>query len=279
MENSITDIITKYNSIYNALERNDIGTAVAPVIILYMYLMIQGKEKNKLYLRRIIIMSVIMLLCGKRSAMVAIGVALIVFWVLSLNIKDKLKFCYLLSMFTMGVLYVFVVAVKTGVLEWICLKIGISTQGRVYVWSWFDDQYNLSPFYMGKGFQYVHKYMEAYIAERGVITSMVSNFGYLHNSILQIFIELGFAGFFLWFVFYLIFYPNNLRKIFGVNTYYLCVILMVCNVWMYMTDNTLTYPIYQSTLYIALFSYVFFEKKTRSGDAIRNDDVNHCCSV
>jgi O-antigen ligase len=246
------------------LERNDIGTAVVPVILMYVYQMTQGKENRGLYLRRTLVMTAILILCGKRSAMVALAVAMLVLWLLSLNLKNKFKVCSWLCVGTIGMLYAFVATIKSGLLEWLCLKAGISTQGRIFVWTWFSDQYDLSPLYLGKGFQYVHKYMQANIAEGGTPISMVSMFGYLHNSDLQIFIELGFVGFFLWFGFYLVVYPNNLRKVFGMNTYYLCVIMMICNVWMYMTDNTLTYPVYQSTLYVALFSYALREKTQQS---------------
>lgn len=266
--NRLADIITNYRSIENVLERNDIGTAVVPVILLYLYRRLQSKKVDKVERRRTFVMVVILLLCGKRSALVALAVAMPVMWLLSLDLKNKGAVCWGLSVATIGLLYAYVAAIKSGLLEWLCLKVGISADGRIYVWTWFNDQYELSLFYPGKGFQYVHKYMQGNIAEGGAVTSMVSRFGYLHNSVLQIFIELGFVGFLLWFGFYLVAYPNRMRKMFGANTGYLCVILMVCNVWMYMTDNTLTYPVYQSTLYVALFSYALREtdKRTRTGE-------------
>lgn len=262
-KHTISSIISNYNTIYNYFERHDIGVSVVSIIIYYLYKILVEKEHKKKYNRRLIIMILIMLMCGKRSALLSIGVAVFVMVVISLNLKDKYKFCKMMSIMMVILLYVYVVLIQTNAIVVICNKLGISTQGRIDVWSWFSNQYDITPMYFGKGFQYIHKYMTAYIAEDGNPISMISMFGYLHNSDLQIFIELGFLGFFLWFLFYLSWYPNKIKKCFGLSTYYLCYVLMISMVIMYMADNTLTYPLYQTTTYCAIFTHAFLKKKEK----------------
>ena len=243
----------------NLLERNDVGTAVVPLMLFYIFLIAYEKCNIKSNYIKIFILMVIFILCGKRSAFVGFMIGVLVVFFLSINLKNKIKFCKGVGIVVLVILFAYVIVVHSGILEDVCDILGITTQGRLYVWRWFRDQYSISPFYFGKGLQYIHLYMEAGIAEYGSKTSMVTNFGYLHNSILQIFIELGFFGFFLWFIFLLQIYPRRIRKEYGVSTYYLAMILIISMVFLFMTDNVLTYPVYQTTMYIALFSYPVFK--------------------
>lgn len=266
-ENSITSIITNYNSINNVLERHDIGTAVVPIILLYLYKLLYLKEKNNQYIKRIIVCTVILFLCGKRAAFVAIIVGVIVLFVVSLKSKNKFRLFNCINFFTILILFLYVFIIQSGLLAQICNKFGISTQGRLYVWNWFSNMYTISPLYMGKGLQFVHEYMSAFIAEGGSPTSMVSMFGYLHNSDLQIYIELGFLGFFMWFTFYLFIMPKLIYKNFGVKLFYISSILFISMVFLFMTDNVMTYPIFQTTMYVSMFSIVLESqrKKNESG--------------
>ena len=130
----------------------------------------------------------------------------------------------------------------------VCDLLQINTMGRVEVYGWFEDQYNLTPFYFGRGFQYIRLYMEH---ERG--NWMVNSFHYLHNSILQIYIETGFWGFLMWFGFLLVWIPNKVRSIYGSNGYAFYAVLMTATVIMFTVDNVLTYPLYQVSLFMALY--------------------------
>lgn len=260
-EASISMIISNYNSIYNVLERHDVGTAVVPIILLYLFKIYFQKEKTKKYKHRIAISLLILILCGKRSAFVAILMGIIVLFIANTRIKNKAKVFNLISVATVAFLFLYVVLIHSGLLELICLKLGISTAGRIYVWSWFSNMYSISPLYFGKGLQFVHKYMQAGIAEGGDVTSMVSNFGFLHNSDLQIYIELGFWGFFFWFFYFLYFIPNKMMVRFGKDSYYLACILMISMVFLFMTDNVMTYPVFQTTTYTALLLLAFERTK------------------
>ena len=110
--------------------------------------------------------------------------------------------------------YGYVCVIKLGILKMICRLLGINTMGRVEVYAWFEDQYNLTPFYFGEGFQYIRRYMEF-----GRGNWLVNAFHNLHNSILQIYIETGFWGFFMWFGFLLVLIPKKVRSIYGSNGY------------------------------------------------------------
>lgn len=263
----------------NLLERNDVGTAVVPLMLYYIFLIFYEKQKLKMNYVKILILMIIFILCGKRSAFVGFAIGIGVIFFISVNLKNKYQFCKVLAQVVLLILFAYIIIVHSGILDTVCDGLGISSQGRLYVWSWFKNQYNISPFYFGKGLQYVHLYMEAGIAEYGSKTSMVSNFGYLHNSILQIFIELGFWGFFLWFIFLLQIYPKRIRKKYGVNTYYLSMILIISMVFLFMTDNVLTYPVYQTTTYITLFSYPVLNFQRRGKNQNETLCINSSSSI
>ena len=116
--------------------------------------------------------------------------------------------------------------------------------GRIEVYEWFSDQYYLSPLYLGKGFQYIHRYMM-----NGLGSRLVNDYHYLHNTILQLYIEGGFWGFFLWFIHGAVGIPMMLRKWFSENTAAFYLVVIVATFAIFTVDNALTYPVYQVCLY------------------------------
>ena len=118
--------------------------------------------------------------------------------------------------------------------------------------------------------------MQAHIAEGGAAISMVSNFDFLHNSNLQVYIELGFFGFFMWFSYFLYILPRKIKKRFGADVFYLASIILISMVYLFMTDNVMTYPVYQSTTYICIFSIVFYNEKKLRGENRNAENFDSC---
>lgn len=275
-EASISELILNYNSIYNLLERNDVGTAVVPIILLYLYKVFYFNEKNKTNIIRILVCFIILILCGKRSAIVSIAMGIVILLITTFHLKNKVRIFNIINIITILILFTYVIIIQTGLLTFICIKFGISTEGRIYVWNWFQDMYSISPMYLGKGLQFIHEYMQAHIAEGGAAISMVSNFDFLHNSNLQVYIELGFFGFFMWFSYFLYILPRKIKKRFGADVFYLASIILISMVYLFMTDNVMTYPVYQSTTYICIFSIVFYNEKKLRGENRNAENFDSC---
>ena len=143
--------------------------------------------------------------------------------------------------------FLYVCFIRFGGLSFAAELLHINSMGRVEVYEWFSDQYTISPLYFGKGFQYVHRYMVA-----GLGDYLVNNFGYLHNSILQLYIEGGFWGFFLWFTYMAVGIPLALRKWYCSKTVMFYLTVLAATVAVFAVDNVLTYPLYQVCLYATL---------------------------
>lgn len=242
-------------------EKHDVGVAVVPLIFFFACtLKGQNKATRKQYCVCIVVLIAIMLMCGKRSAYMgfAVGLAMIAGCYLCKTRSNKEKLSVLIAfMFLVGLL-MYVCLIPTGVLGSIVNALGINSMGRVEVYDWFSDQYDISPFYLGKGFQYVHIYMES-----GLGSWLVNAFDYLHNSILQIYIEAGFWGFWLWIAFYLIIYPYVIKRLFGGNAFIFTMTIMVSMLTIFLTDNVLTYPLFQLVANAVILQYALCSKESQ----------------
>lgn len=251
LHGAYVDFLNGITGLNSQIERNDIGTSVV-LLILYFLINLEDVENHvkRVYHKRIVILLLILFLSGKRSALVGIAVGLIIYIIYKVRIKITRKTLFVVSSLTLMILFFYVGLIQTGWLSFFAEKMGINSMGRLYVWSWFNSMYSLSPTYLGKGFQFVHIFMQNFTED-----GMVHDFGYLHNSILQLYIELGFYGFLGYFFFYLYNLPIKIWKIYGKKSMYFFMCIYMCSVAIYLTDNVLTYPIYQMTLFSCLLSF------------------------
>jgi len=271
---SLEEIQSKYSTIYNLLEKHDIGVAVVPLLLYYIfsiaYRKVRESERRNACVK-IAALSIVMILCGKKAAYLSLAIGIVVMYMICWRLKNKVTFVRILTVISIICLYGYIIIIHSGLLIAVCEHFDIKIVGRVSVWDWFREQYSIMPWYLGKGFQYVHLYMVNNIAGNRSGYSMVTEFGYLHNSDLQIFIELGFWGFLFWFFYYLYIFPNRIRRRFGNESYYLCVMLQISMVVMYMVDNVLTYPVYQTTVYAVLLSHCsMYTIKNRNNEVVNN---------
>lgn len=236
----------------SSYERHDVGIAVVPLILYYLYLYVIKKtyvnEKIKL---KIFVLLGIMYLSGKRSAFTAIILGIVVIWYLKKRSINKSNLVLFLSFIYA---YLYVVIIHTNILSVISNAIGVNSMGRIEVWNYFSNQYSISPFYLGQGFQYVHVYMV-----HGLGTQLVNDFDYLHNSILQVYIENGFWCFFIWLSIILVFFPVFIKNKFGENSYLFYIVIVTSMLLAYSTDNVLTYPLYLISTYICVFSIAYID--------------------
>lgn len=268
----IQTILSLNDNMMNYIERHDVGVAVVPLLLMYLYKSII--KKNKAYFQTNLPMELglfcILLLCGKRSAYLSLICGITVMLLFRFCTRREIKnVAYIICGVTYILCFVYIVAIRCGFLDF--LNNGMGTMSdRYYVWKWFDSQYAISPFSLGKGFNYVHRYML-----NGLGDGMVNAYGYLHNSILQIYIETGFLGFIIWFGTYFLVMPAKARHYCGKNTFLFMVILLVAMVAMFSVDNTLTYPLYQISLYISIYGVYADEGKMN----IYEKNISNCCSI
>ena len=237
-------------------ERHDIGVAVVPIIVfLLSEIIYKDRWKNIEYWIRIALCMMILFLCGKRSAYMGllVGIGLVTLYKVIKN-KKYLLSCLIIGFSLFGS-FMYVYLIKAGILHNIFDSLGINSMGRLAVYDWFSNQYKLSILYFGKGFQYIHRYMIM-----GLGSELVNKFGYLHNSILQIYIEIGFIGFWILFGIWLILNPFIIKRNIGKSTarFYICMIvsmIVICTV-----DNVMTYPLYQICMFIVVIQHANAEK-------------------
>lgn len=245
------------------IERNDIGIAVVPLLLYYLYILIVKKSKSKLNVALTILLLAVMFFCGKRSAILSIATGIVLILITNYRRKNAMFVMRLLSYITVILSLLYVVCIHIGALNQLLAGKG-TLSDRLYVWKYFDSMYEISPIYLGKGFGFIHRYMAA-----GLGDWMVNEYGYLHNSILQIYIENGFIGFLIWIGMYLVVIPNVAKKKYGESAYIFTVTNMISMVSMFTVDNNLTYPLYQISLYCSLYSLYRFEETGRRGKKVK----------
>lgn len=247
------------------IERNDIGIAVVPLLLYYFFIYFVKKNASKSNLISIFFLLAVMFFCAKRSAILSIVVGIFLILMSKYTGKNSTTLLKIISVLTLLGSFLFVICIHIGALDQILAGKG-TLSDRLYVWEYFSGMYEISPLYLGKGFGFVHRYMVA-----GLGTDMVNDYVYLHNSILQIYIETGFFGFLFWTGIYLILIPYIALKKYGRRSCDFTIISMVSMFAMFTVDNNLTYPLYQVCLCCSLYSlYRLEELEQLQGMRIKN---------
>lgn len=123
----------------------------------------------------------------------------------------------------------------------------INVMGRDAIYSYFLARTKLSIDHLGWGLAGVSKMIEN--MSRAEVGSMVVVRG-LHNDILRIYIDFGFFGSLLWFIYQLLYFPIQLFKRFGKKEATLYLALVIYAFVTYLTDNTENYFVFQTLLFL-----------------------------
>ena len=107
--------------------------------------------------------------------------------------KDKKKLLILWGVAWVVFFFLYIYAVRSGLVSKLLHITGIDMMGRDYLWSLANDYYDLSITYVGHGFEYVDTIVTEWY------NSGIINHPYpFHNDILKVFVEMGFPGFVFW---------------------------------------------------------------------------------
>lgn len=254
---SINSVIAMFMGSYaqegfaRAMEIHDITFTYGFFIIYFLFFAQHTKERILCLL-----ISIFFFVLGwKRIALLALPVALI-FGVIMGLMKPNRRISFMKFIGWCAVIFSFgyVVATKTGAFEYITNYLGIDTMGRNDVYNYIEKYYQISPGFMGYGFEYATVILQKIMVENpnahiGVVA--------LHNNILTIYIELGFLGFWAWMIYTWVFQVNWMISHWGEKTgmlFFLCELYIFIT---YATDNTLYYFFTSLVLRLMPLAYTF----------------------
>lgn len=147
--------------------------------------------------------------------------------------------------------------VHSGIFSQLLNAFGIDMMGRDHFWMMANDYYDLSPFYMGKGFEYVDT-----IVTNWYHAGLINHPYPFHNDILKVFVELGCPGFFLWSGIQYVLYPLFWLHYSDEQTALLYMCVLSYMTMTYLTDNTAFY--FWSTMALRLLPLCYsIERKKK----------------
>lgn len=160
---------------------------------------------------------------------------------------------------------VYLVIVRTRLLETLLSEANIDSLGRTDLYQYIEQFYDFGPTYIGNGLGYVSRLL-ANLSDSVLAAWSESGFiaGELHNDFLRILIDIGVPGFAIWLCSFVLVRLRLMLK----NTPKTGIMLIAGIAYLfitYMTDNTYYY--YQTNFVFALIvlytSVDDFEKKTQ----------------
>lgn len=132
--------------------------------------------------------------------------------------------------------FVYLAAIRYGLFDYLETTLHLDTKGRMELYRMIGDHYTISPVYLGHGLGYERTmdWMARGLAGTG-------GFSQIHNDFLRMYVNVGFAGYWLWLVSYLIlrtdYWFSRGGKDSGCLFFGVCVYCFL----LYTTDNTIYY--------------------------------------
>ena len=243
-------------------ERHDIGLSIG---MLSMCQLFMRKKKRPVL---IIIMFIVMYLCHKRIAFCAfMAMIILMAWMRkkSDTVKKVAVNTVLISVSAICMIYVWLIA--SGLLYTLSEQIGIDFSGRKNLFDSVKDLYQWSVAFQGNGLGFTGKYLSS-IAGTSYANKLGSEvYTMVHSDILKTYIDLGFIGSMLWFVWQNWKFPRIIAHKFGQDAGVTYCLLTVYTYIIYMTDNTSTYFIFQLVLY-SVVMYGCYQSSQRNVSVI-----------
>ena len=153
----------------------------------------------------------------------------------------------LISVSVICMVYIWLIA--SGHLYSLSEQIGIDFSGRKNLFDAVKDLYRWSVAFQGNGFGFTGKYLSS-IAGTSYAHKLASEtYKMVHSDILKTYVDLGFTGSMLWFIWQTWKFPKVIAHKFGQDAKVTYCLVTVYTYIIYMTDNTSTYFIFQVVLY------------------------------
>lgn len=248
------DILTTFNSDKNPFEIGDCTFAAGLIFLVYLF---YGRKHTKKERKYLFIFGFFIILGLKRiqilSMVSVVFIGMMLKIVKSKYSKNLLMHIVTLAFVVVSTGFIFFIDSDSNLLAWTGLDMG-----RYHLYSFINDYFDYSIGFLGHGYGFSNRFVE--LNTRFSITV-------LHSDIIRMFVEIGFLGFYIWMIYYLILARKTIEKNYGMDcackyffmTFYLFIT--------YFTDNTVNYFVTQYFNCILLTSLIignsFFQSMTK----------------
>lgn len=183
-----------------ALEVHDSTVASGAFLIYYMFL---DKTKDKTRWIYIAMLAICAYLGYKREVVYGILIVAVCLWILRVKPAKTERLFKIFSIMLILSCLTYVVALKSGFIEILSDYYGIDFSGRFTIYSYLVRYFNLSIFYLGKGYGFVNK-------------ALYDSIGFQsHSDVVRMYAELGFMPYIIWLYYYLYRIPLKVYYSFG----------------------------------------------------------------
>lgn len=189
-------------------------------------------------------------LADKRIALLAVAASLLmlgVFWLF----ENNKKLVYAVWGLVTGLVYIYIYLIYSGIMDAFCWGANINTNGRVEMYSRMANEFEFSPLFLGKGLGVVENLLEFWNVEK---------FANLHNDLLKFYIELGFAGLFIYLLSYGVMF-RIIREKFGKSKMCFVTSIAIYSMLLYATDNVSIYVMYLLPMYSVMLAVLTSENQ------------------
>ncbi len=196
------DITRPTYRISQMLEVHDSTLACGFYLIYYIFFC--SKEQKGRW-KNILLMLLAIYIGFKRVAFVGVAIVALVFLILRFKEDAFEKIINVIAVGVTMLAVIYLVAIKTGLLEIVSAALQIDFSGRFLVYEKMSSMMSLLPTYLGTGYGYLNKFL-------GDTTGLAS-----HSDIVRMYIELGFVPYFAWLFYYLKKVPTDVFRRFGAD--------------------------------------------------------------
>lgn len=201
-----------------------------------------------------ILSAVLVYMCVKKIAFLAVAAAVMVMLFVFLTKKSKIVVLTLWGMFISGIYY-YLYLLDSGILKSVLYGFGNYANGRFTMYDRFREMYEVSALYIGRGLGYVVNILESW---------NIPTYANLHNDLLKFYIETGFWGILLFLISYgVVFYISE--RSFDSSKMCLLFSMTIYSMVLYMTDNVSIYMLYLVPVYSIFFAVLNSESNDKKG--------------
>lgn len=228
--------------------------------LFFLYYLFFEDKTYKNHNLKIILCAVCLFLGFKRIEILA----LIIVWLLVMLIrrmgkKNEIKIVNIISFFFIFISVIYIIVIRAGILEDFSKKYDINFNTRLEAYKYFEDDYDLSFFYPGRGLGYS-------MDKLALAGNLLKGIGDLHNDVLKIYIECGCIFWAMYFINFSLLQVKRLKRLFNEEVSKLYFILMVFTYILYLTDNVNRY-----LLHILVFTMLPYAHYLYMNENVSND--------
>lgn len=248
----IAYFVNPFTSLDNGwFEMHDVCLAMG-LLFIYLLNVVPKGERNW---KHIVLSGLVIYMGFKRVGIFALVVTIIIaHFVRRREGKQQKTKLFAITVGIFIVCYLYTYFITSGLFERILSGMNINTMGRLTFYSYFIRFYEWSLLFLGRGVGFVTKQLSITKATEGGAKYGLYGVMALHNDILKTYIELGFVGSVLWFLYYLRYMTAQLKKRYGYRTERTWCLLLIYAFITYSTDNTMNYYVFQIVFYTIIAS-------------------------